>query len=240
MKTYLNKTFVIADPQARLRKADDLLSYVMDNGIPKLIPNGTQIQVSDVTLVNGRAFVFADDWGWTAGDNLKGDFLNETLEEFPPNGNDPKGPNAAWDKGQFLKQLTLIQVIGAKNSLKLVSKDIIQFYLSLVNDAAEDGVLLPLRSGFRTYAEQEYLYNGWKSHTPGFNLAAEPGKSNHQDGYAYDFAISSYEGNPMYDWLKANAPAHGFVRTVNKEPWHWEYRPDVAATGAYKTPNVIK
>jgi hypothetical protein len=44
----------------------------------------------------------------------------------------------------------------------------------------------------------------------------------------------------MYDWLKANGPAHGFVRTVNKEPWHWEYRPDVAATGAYKTANVIK
>ncbi len=208
--------------------------------MPKLIPNGTQIQVSDVKLVNGRAFVLAVDWGWTAGDNLKGDFLNETLAEFSPNGSDQKGPNAAWDKGHFLKQLTLIQVIGAKNSLKLVSKDIVQFYLALVNDAAADGVLLPLRSGFRTYAEQEYLYQQWISHAPGFNLAAAPGKSNHQDGYAYDFAISSYEGNPMYDWLKANGPAHGFVRTVNKEPWHWEYRPEVAATGAYKTANVIK
>jgi hypothetical protein len=240
MKTYLNKTFVVNDPQARLRKANDLLSYEMQNGVPKLIPNGTEIQVSDVQLVNGRAFVLAVDWGWTAGDNLKGDFLNETLAEFPPNGGDQKGPNAAWDKGHFLKQLTLIQVTGANNSLKLVSKDIVEFYLKLVNDAAADGVDLPLRSGFRTYAEQQYLYNGWIHHLPNFNLAAEPGKSNHQDGYAYDFALSSYEGNPMYDWLKANAPAHGFVRTVNKEPWHWEYRPDVAATGAYKTANVIK
>ena len=240
MKTYLTKTFLVDDPQARLRKPDDLLSYIMENGAPKLIPQGTQIQVSDVKLVNGRAFVLDNDWGWTAADNLKGDFLNETLEEFPPNGSDENGPNAAWDKGHFLKQLTLIQVVGANNSLKLVSKDIIQFYLALVNDAAEDGVYLALRSGFRTYAEQVYLYNGWVHHVPGFNLAAEPGKSNHQDGYAYDFAISSYEGNPLYDWLKAHAPAHGFVRTVNKEPWHWEYRPDVAATGAYKTPNVIK
>jgi len=240
MKTYLTKTFLVDDPQARLRKPDDLLSYIMENGAPKLIPQGTQIQVSDVKLVNGRAFVLDNDWGWTAADNLKGDFLNETLEEFPPNGNDENGPTAAWDKGHFLKQLTLIQIVGANSSLKLVSKDSSQFYLALVNDAAEDGVYLALRSGFRTYAEQVYLYNGWVHHVPGFNLAAEPGKSNHQDGYAYDFAISSYEGNPLYDWLKAHAPAHGFVRTVNKEPWHWEYRPDVAATGAYKTPNVIK
>src|SRR5262245_23166754 len=240
MKTYLNKTFVVDDPQARLRRADDLLSYVMENGTPKLIPSGTQIQISDVKLVQGRPFVLADDWGWTAGDNLKGDFLNETLGEFPPTDNNQKGPNAAWDKGHFLKQLTLIQVIGANKTVKFVSKDIIQFYLKLVDDAAADGVLLPLRSGFRTYAEQQYLYNGWVNYVPGFNLAAEPGKSNHQDGYAYDFAVSGYEGNPMYDWLKSNAPAHGFVRTVNKEPWHWEYRPDVAVTGVYKTANVIK
>ncbi|HSE30878.1 MAG TPA: M15 family metallopeptidase [Pyrinomonadaceae bacterium] len=240
MKTYLNKTFVVDDPQARLRKPDDLLSYVMENGVPKMIPNGTQVQLSDVKLVQGRPFVLAENWGWTAGDNLKGDFLNETLGEFPPTDNNQKGPNAAWDKGHFLKQLTLIQVIGANRTVKFVSKDIIQFYLALVNDAAADGVVLPLKSGFRTYAEQQYLYNGWINEIPGFNLAAEPGKSNHQDGYAYDFAITSYEGNPMYDWLKANAPSHGFVRTVNKEPWHWEYRPEVAATGAYKTANVTK
>jgi len=84
------------------------------------------------------------------------------------------------------------------------------------------------------------LYNGYISGRPGFNLAAKPGFSNHQDGFAYDFAIGGYEGNPRYDWLKLHAPEHGFVRTVNKEPWHWEYRPDVAATGAYKTPNVLK
>src|SRR6185369_450900 len=123
-------------------------------------------------------FVLADGFGWTSKNNLKNKFLNETISTFPPNGNDENGPNAAWDKGHFLKQLTLIQVVGANNSLKLVSKDIIQFYLALVNDAAEDGVYLALRSGFRTYAEQVYLYNGWVHHVPGFNLAAEPGKSN--------------------------------------------------------------
>jgi D-alanyl-D-alanine carboxypeptidase-like protein len=238
MKSYLNKNFVIDDAQARLRDPNNLLKYVMENGKPKLIPNGTQIKVTDVKLLNETAFVFADGWGWTAADNLRGDFLNETIAEFEPADNNQRGPNAAWDKGQFLKQLTLVQIIGADNSVKMISKDIANFYLALVNASAADGVLLPLRSGFRDYPKQKYLYNGYINHRPGFNLAAKPGYSNHQDGYAYDFTIAGFEGNPRYDWLKRNGLTYGFVRTVTGEPWHWEYRPQVAATGAYKTANV--
>ena len=99
---------------------------------------------------------------------------------------------------------------------------------------------MPLKSGFRTYAKQEFLYNGFIKKLPGFNLAAKPGFSNHEDGFAYDFAIGGYEGNPRYDWLKAHATKYGFVRTVNKEPWHWEYRPQIAATGVYKAARVIE
>jgi D-alanyl-D-alanine carboxypeptidase len=240
MQSYLNKMFVIDDPQARVRLDQDLLSYVMENGKPKLIPRGTQINVTDAKLLKDSVFVRADGWGWTAGNNLKNFFLNETLATFAPVDNDPQGPNAAWDKGQFLKQLTLIQIVGADNSIKFISNDIAEFYLALVNAAEKGGVPMPLKSGFRTYASQQYLYNGYVKHLPGFNLAAKPGFSNHQDGFAYDFAIGGYEGNPRYDWLKANAPAHGFVRTVNGEPWHWEYRPEVAATGVYKIARVIK
>ena len=29
----------------------------------------------------------------------------------------------------------------------------------------------------------------------------------------------------VYEWLKANAPKHGFVRTVSDESWQWEFRP---------------
>jgi len=238
MKSYLNKTFVIDDPQARIRTDDDLLSYVMENGKPKLIPIGTQIKVSDAKVLKDSVFVRADGFGWTAANNLKNDFLNETLATFEPTSNDPKGPNAAWDAGQYLKQLTLIQIVGADNTLKLISNDIAEFYLKLVNDAAAAGVPLPLKSGFRTYPQQEYLYNGYIRHLPGFNLAAKPGFSNHEDGFAYDFAIGGYNGNPRYDWLKIHGPAHGFVRTVNREPWHWEYRPQVAATGAFKIARV--
>lgn len=173
----------------------------------------------------------AENWGWTAANNLKGKFLNETLATFEPQDVNPKGANAAWDAGKFIKQITLIQIVGADNTLKFISSDIAEFYFALVNAAEADGVPLPLKQA---------LYDGYIKKLPGFNLAAKPGFSNHEDGYAYDFAIGGYEGNPRYDWLKAHAPKHGFVRTVNKDPWHWEYRPKVTDTGAFKAPNVTK
>ncbi len=240
MQSYLNKKFLIVDPDSRIRKDDDLLAFEVEDGKPKRIPKNTEINVTDARLLNDQVFVNADGWGWTAGNNLKNKFLNETLATFEPADDDPKGANAAWDNGHFLKQVTLIQIVGAGGALKFISNDIAEFYLALVNAAERDGVLLPLKSGFRTYAKQQHLHNGWIRRLPGFNLAAEPGFSNHEDGFAYDFTISSYEGNPLYDWLKAHGPAHGFVRTVNKEPWHWEYRPEVARTGAYKTARVLK
>jgi hypothetical protein len=240
MFSFVDKQFVIDDAQARIREDQDLLSYVMENGKPKLIPKGTQLKVTEAKVFKESVFVRAENWGWTASNNLKNKFLNETLAVFTPADNNEKGPNAAWDKGRFLKQLTLIQIVGAVGVLKFISEDIAAFYLKLVNASEKDGVPLPLKSGFRSYPKQEYLYNGFINHQPGFNLAAKPGFSNHQDGFAYDFEIGGYEGNPRYDWLKKHAPEYGFVRTVNKEPWHWEYRPEIAATGVYKTALVKK
>ncbi len=240
MQSYLNKSFVIGDPQARLREGDDLLTFMTENNQPKLIPNGTEVRIIDARVLRDLVFVNVENFGWTAATNLKNKFLNETVGVFPPQDDNQKGANAAWDAGRFLKQITLVQIVGADNQLKFVSQDIADEYLALVNAAAADGVLLPLKSGFRTYPKQAFLRDGWERRRPGFNLAARPGFSDHQDGFAYDFAISGYEGNPRYDWLKRNGPRHGFVRTVNNEPWHWEYRPAIAQTGAFKAPGVTR
>lgn len=238
MQSYLNKPFVINDPQARLREGDDLMTFVMEDGRPKLIPNGAEIRVTDARVLRETVYVNAENFGWTAATNLKNKFLNETVGVFTPQDDDQKGPNAAWDAGRFLKQITLIQIVGKDNQLKFISLDIADEYLALVNAAAADGVPLPLSSGFRTYPKQAYLYDGYVRRLPNFNKAARPGFSNHQDGFAYDFAIDAYAGNPRYDWLKRNGPRHGFVRTVSGEPWHWEYRPAIAQTGAFKAPGV--
>lgn len=45
MKSYLNKKFVIDDPDARIRKDDDLLAFKMENDKPQIIPRNTEINV---------------------------------------------------------------------------------------------------------------------------------------------------------------------------------------------------
>ena len=157
MKSYLNKTFVIESAEARIRKDDDLLSFVMENGKPKLIPKGTAVSVTDARVLNEAVFVNAANWGWTAASNLKNKFLNETLATFEPQDNDPKGANAAWDAGNFLKQITLVQIVGADGTFKYVSNDIVEFYLA----ARQRG-----GSGRRPFAAQERIQNLSKTGLP--------------------------------------------------------------------------
>ena len=89
--------------------------------------------------------------------------------------------------------------------------------------AASDGVTIKVVSGFRTMAEQEYLYGCYKSGTcNNGNLAARPGFSNHQSGHALDLNAR----DPAVGlWLRAHASAYGFHNTVPSEPWHWEFWP---------------
>jgi hypothetical protein len=89
--------------------------------------------------------------------------------------------------------------------------------------AAVDGVRIKVVSGFRTMAEQEYLYGCYKSGKCNHgNLAARPGFSNHQSGHALDL---NGRDPAVGAWLRAHAGAYGFRDTVPSEPWHWEYWP---------------
>ena len=93
-------------------------------------------------------------------------------------------------------------------------------FLTMAKAAEASGVVLRINSGFRTMAEQQYLYHCYvtRSCNSG-NLAAQPGYSNHQSGHAIDINT----GGGALDWLNANGAAHGFARTVPSETWHWEW-----------------
>ena len=83
--------------------------------------------------------------------------------------------------------------------------------------AARAGVGLKIASGFRTYARQAELYREWRRGTG--HRAARPGYSNHQAGHALDLSLDA----AGIAWLRRNARAFGFHRTVPGEPWHWEF-----------------
>ena len=112
-----------------------------------------------------------------------------------------------------------IQVVTVDG--KKMEKASANAYYVMAQAAHAAGVTLKVVSGFRTMAEQQYLYGCYVNCScNSCNLAAKPGYSNHQSGHAIDLNTSS---SGVYAWLEANAASFGFKRTVPSEPWHWEW-----------------
>jgi D-alanyl-D-alanine carboxypeptidase len=108
---------------------------------------------------------------------------------------------------------------------------------------AGKGTLI-LSSGFRTYKNQQGLYNRTRD-TRGLavaeKLSARPGHSEHQLGLAADFSVKGqgcvimvcFGNTEAGKWLAENAHEHGFVLRYPKglmpitgfqyEPWHFRY-----------------
>ena len=124
---------------------------------------------------------------------------------------------------------------------------------------SEDGIgTLILNSGFRTYKNQQGLYNRTRE-TRGLavaeKLSARPGHSEHQLGLAADFSVKGqgcvimvcFGNTEAGRWLEANAYEYGFVLRYPKgykaitgfqyEPWHFRYVGIELAT-EMKTKNI--
>ena len=203
-------------------------------------PAGKYVKVKSLKKSNGD-FVPDKDLGWTAKSNLV------------PGLGDFQGPNAAWQStgkgvaGDYLKQIDLYAIVARDGKRERISREVYPAYIRMVRAAAADGVEIVLEDGFRSYPDQVYLYKLYKQGKG--NLAAAPGRSNHQNGVAFDLVVqhTSNDGvgtGAVYDWLKPNATTYGFVRTVPSEAWHWEYRPSLAAQlkaqGKYKSWDAAK
>lgn len=112
-----------------------------------------------------------------------------------------------------------ITVVKVDN--KPVETNTANAYIAMQNAARNDGVNLRIVSGFRTMAEQQYLYNCYiNGNCNNGNLAARPGYSNHQSGHALDLNTSD---SGVSSWLNRKGAQFGFNRTVASEPWHWEW-----------------
>jgi len=95
------------------------------------------------------------------------------------------------------------------------------------------GENIPIDLSYRTYDEQVQMRAEYGSG------AAVPGTSNHGLGTAVDLpdyreTVEGLEwnyGTPKYEWMKANAPAYGWINPSwaveggvgPHEPWHFEY-----------------
>ena len=153
-----------------------------------------------------------------------------------------KGEHATWEKidnqAVYTGQADLVIVMSGPGRIpvkrmegnsKDPSNDMYAKYSQMAKAAEADGIILSLASGFRDYSEQKYLDDN--EHKPGFNSAASPGKSTHQNGIAIDLNHckgSKKDGNtPTNKWLMKNAYKFKFVKKykVYGEAHHWEYLP---------------
>lgn len=201
-------------------------------------PEGKFMRVCFATI-NDDELVRGEPIGWTSSTNL----VEGNSKVFTSSGwLEIKGRNAVWAGGKFKGFKVLISIVGSGAQIQYITLDMLAPYLKLCEAAKKGNVLLSINSGFRTFAKQKELFDLYKSGRG--NLAARPGASNHQDGIAIDLNTHGFEGSSTYDWLKKNATAFGFIRTVNKEHWHWEYQPKTAAKfrkkGLFKLPRVRK
>ena len=233
--------FTVTDAKAVLRSgAPDFKSTgkIITKGTFVIVTSedGNFVKVNQGTFVNGQLET-GDEIGWTAAANLT-DGWSDIFATAQ--WDDTKGPNSCWEKGNFIGNRVLANIVGMGSEMEQVTLTGLAAYLKLKDAAAKKNLALQINSGFRTYQRQAELFAAYKAGKG--NLAAQPGKSNHQHGQAFDLNTHGFDGDPIYDWLKKNAPKFGFIRTVNKEHWHWEYRPSDAAElnakGEFKLPSL--
>ena len=102
-------------------------------------------------------------------------------------------------------------------------------FIAMCEEAVSAGITLKVNSAWRSYEEQEALYNGYADYVkrgktpPKFYPADPPGYSSHQDGRSIDF---STQDSSHYKWLVNNAHKFGFRREVKGEKHHWTYSPN--------------
>ncbi len=111
-------------------------------------------------------------------------------------------------------------------------------FQELTSDSASLGLNIYASSGYRSYSDQNYIYNNYVN-LDGQALAdtysARAGHSEHQTGLAIDVNTvdSSFDNTSESNWLKDNCYRYGFIIRYPKdkenitgymyEPWHIRY-----------------
>ncbi|WP_054682890.1 M15 family metallopeptidase [Microbacterium sp. No. 7] len=98
------------------------------------------------------------------------------------------------------------------------------------DDAADEGVVLEVNSGWRSVAYQERLLREAVAEHGSADEAArwvaEPSASSHVSGAAVDIGPAEASS-----WLIAYGARYGLCQIYANEPWHFELRPDAIEAG---------
>lgn len=200
---------------------------IVEEVSPDSDPLGAYVRVAKTTQDGGRR-VKGDELGWTAAANLVDGWTE-----------DIHSATSTWEGGAFTGQIDVVDIVDEGGDTERASEAGMSPFRLLQQAAATAGHDLQIESGFRTYEEQRALRAKYLAGTG--NKAAEAGKSNHQNGIALDLNTKGFD-TAIYEWMTQHAPTYGYIRTVDKEHWHWEYHPaeaaEMAKQGKFKRAGV--
>ena len=135
---------------------------------------------------------------------------------------------------------------------QMVTSKTYNAFLNMFNAAKKEDLTLIINSSYRSYEEQEEIYNSLKNSKGdeyANKIAAKPGFSEHQTGMAIDIQTygsnaSNFEEFDEFKWLQENAHKYGFILRYPKdkeyltgyeyESWHYRYVGVEAATYIYE------
>lgn len=133
----------------------------------------------------------------------------------------------------FRNKVPMPLLVRAVGNNQFLRNDAAGAFLEMQKAAAAQGVNLLAGSGFRSMAEQSYLYALKVAGKYGDAAVAFPGTSNHQGAVAMDVSDGVHTMDPavwrqksLFKWLAANARNFGWSWSEGQkinEPWHWIY-----------------
>ena len=124
---------------------------------------------------------------------------------------------------------------------QMVTEETFNAFLNMFNAAKKEDLTLIINSSFRSYEDQEDIYNEYKnSHGEEYanKIAAKAGFSEHQTGLSIDIqtygsTAKTFEEFDEFKWLQQNAYKYGFILRYPKdkeyltgyeyESWHYRY-----------------
>ena len=135
---------------------------------------------------------------------------------------------------------------------QMVTEETFNAFLNMFNAAKKENLTLIINSSFRSFEEQDEIYNYYKSingEEYANKIAAKAGFSEHQTGMAIDIqtygsTAKTFEEFDEFKWLQDNAHKYGFILRYPKdkeyltgyeyESWHYRYVGVKVATYIYQ------
>ena len=135
---------------------------------------------------------------------------------------------------------------------QMLTNETYNAFIEMFNAAKSEDLTLIINSSYRSYEDQEQIYNELKSskgEESANKIAAKPGHSEHQTGMAIDIqtygsTANTFEEFEEFNWLKENAYKYGFILRYPKgkeyitgyeyESWHYRYVGTEVATYIYE------